>query len=175
MMWPFKKSLTPSEPVFAVYNAIVAQSRQEQFYADWSVSDTVTGRFDMICLHMCLVLRRLRPDAGGDRDFNQALFDLFFKDMDRSLREMGVGDVSVPKRIQKMGGVFYGLLGNLTDAIDSKDEQALVGVVERNFYDDADKVSAPQLAQYTRDIVTRLDEQPVKAIIAGDIEFGEVQ
>ena len=85
----------------------MAQSRQPRFYADWGVPDTVTGRFDMITLHMALMLRRL-VRAGRRAAFSQALFDLFFRDMDRS-REMGAGDLGVPKKIKKMGNVFYGL------------------------------------------------------------------
>ena len=91
-----------SDAVYAVYSAIVAQSRQPVFYADWGVPDTVTGRFDMISLHMSLVFRRLRNEKLPGADFSQALFDLFFKDMDRSLREMGAGDLAVPKKVRKM-------------------------------------------------------------------------
>src|SRR6185312_8042690 len=97
-----------TKPVYAVYNAIVAQSRHPRFYADWQVPDTVTGRFDMICLHMALLFRRLRTASGTQKEFSQSVFDLFFKDMDRSLREMGAGDIGVPKKIQKMGNIFFG-------------------------------------------------------------------
>ena len=79
----FRKN-TATEPVLAVYSAIVAQSRQPVFYAEWLVPDTVTGRFDMISLHMALLFRRLRSESGPQKEFSQAVFDLFFKDMDRS-------------------------------------------------------------------------------------------
>ena len=105
----FRKK-TATEPVYAVYNSIVAQSRQPVFYAEMGVPDTVTGRFDMISLHMALLFRRLRHGPQSAKDFSQAVFDLFFKDMDRSLREMGVSDLGVPKKIQKMGNLFFGLL-----------------------------------------------------------------
>ena len=64
----FRKN-TATEPVYAVYNAIVAQSRQSRFYADWLVPDTVTGRFDMISLHMALLFRRLRAGDGSQKKF----------------------------------------------------------------------------------------------------------
>src|SRR5690349_9908222 len=105
----FRKK-TPTEPVFAVYRTIVAQSRRPQFYADWGVPDTVTGRFDMISLHLALLFRRLRSGDPQVKDFAQAVFDLFFGDMDNSLREMGAGDLGIAKKIQKMGSLFYGLL-----------------------------------------------------------------
>src|SRR6476620_11735781 len=85
--------------VYAVYGAIVSQSRQPIFYEKWGVPDTVTGRFDMISVHMALLFRRLRQEKKAGTEFSQAVFDLFFKDMDRSLREMGVGDLGVPKKI----------------------------------------------------------------------------
>lgn len=171
MIWPFKKRPLASDEVFAVYNAIVAQSRQENFYADWGVPDTVTGRFDMISLHLCLVFRRLRPGPGEDKDFAQQLFDLFFKDMDRSLREMGVGDISVPKKIEKMGSMFYGLLEKVTNALDAEDEKALSDTFNRNFYDEKDPDNAKRLAAYSMDLVKQLDSQPAAEIMSGIINM----
>ena len=76
----FRKTVD-TEAVYAVYSAIVAQSRQQRFYADWGVPDTVTGRFDMICLHLALLFGRLRSDGREAAEFSQAVFDLFFRDM----------------------------------------------------------------------------------------------
>jgi cytochrome b pre-mRNA-processing protein 3 len=166
----FRKS-TDTEPVFAVYSAIVAQSRQPVFYADWSVPDTVTGRFDMISLHMALLFRRLRGDAPGQREFAQAVFDLFFKDMDRQLREMGVTDIGVPKKIQKMGNIFFGLLAAMNHAMDSRDPEALRAVLERNVFDDAAIEGAGRLAAYLVAQDTALAAQPADAIIAGKLAF----
>src|SRR5690606_20048909 len=110
MILPFFGKTRLSEPVYAIYSAIVAQSRRETFYPQWGVPDTLTGRFDMISLHAALVFRRLRSHEKQTKEFSQNVFDCFFKDMDRSLREMGVGDLSVGKRIEKMGSLFYGML-----------------------------------------------------------------
>ncbi len=164
----FRKN-PPREPVFAVYRAIVAQSRQPRFYADWGVPDTVTGRFDMISLHLALLFRRLAPEGQTARDFSQAVFDLFFKDMDRSLREMGAGDLAVPKKIQKMGGLFYGLLSAVGDALDRNDSAALVAVLRRNVYDDAAAPGAEALASYLATEAERLAAQPASAICAGTL------
>ena len=171
MIWPFKRNSRPAGPVFAVYNAIVAQSRQKFFYAEWAVPDTVTGRFDLICLHMCLIMRRLRSRTGEGDSFSQDLFDLFFKDMDRSLREMGVNDVAIPKRIQKMGNLFYGLLGKLTEAIDSGDVQALTEAIDRNIFDMKNSQSAARLAEYTTNLVVELDQYSADRIVSGDLSF----
>lgn len=167
----FRKN-TATEPVYAVYNSIVAQSRQPVFYAEWGVPDTVTGRFDMISLHMALLFRRLRHGPEGARAFSQAVFDLFFKDMDRSLREMGVGDLAVPKRIQKMGSLFYGLLARLNEAMDKKDRAAIEAVLARNLFDGAPAAAVGLLTDYILAESERLAAQPVAAITAGRIELG---
>lgn len=150
------------EPVLALYRAIVAQSRRAVFYAEWGVPDTVTGRFDMICLHMALVLRRLRAEGPGYAAFSQALHDLFFKDMDRSLREMGAGDLAVPKKIQRMGALFYGLLQGVSDALDRADTVALVAVLGRNVTESG----AAPLADYVLSEAGRLAARTPGEVIA---------
>ena len=168
----FRKK-TATEPVFAVYSAIVAQSRQPRFYAEWGVPDTVTGRFDMISLHLALLFRRLRAEGASAHAFSQAVFDLFFKDMDRSLREMGAGDLAVPKKIKKMGNLFFGLLASLDEALGSNDPAAVETVLLRNIYGEGGSPFARQLAEYLIAESGVLAGQPVDAIIAGHIAMGE--
>ena len=86
---------------------IVTQAREPLFYRDLGVPDTVDGRFDLLVLHLWMVLRRIKPTQDG-ADVSQALFDHFCDDMDANLREMGVGDLAVPKRMQAFGEAFYG-------------------------------------------------------------------
>jgi cytochrome b pre-mRNA-processing protein 3 len=167
---PFRKN-PATDAVYAVYSAIVAQSRQSRFYAEWGIADTVTGRFDMICLHLVLLFRRLRAEKGSASEFGQAVFDLFFKDMDRSLRELGAGDLAVPKKIQKMGSIFYGLLASLSAALDAGDAAAVEAVLVRNLYEDRPGPHAAQLAAYLLEQSARLAAQPVEAITAGDIDL----
>jgi cytochrome b pre-mRNA-processing protein 3 len=166
-----KKAAT--EPVFVVYRAIVAQSRQPHFYAEWGVPDTVTGRFDMISLHLALLFRRLRAETGPAKVFSQAVFDLFFKDMDRSLREMGAGDLAVPKKIKKMGNLFFGLLASLNEALEGGDVEAVAVVLRRNIYDQAADAPARHLAEYLIAESAVLAAQPAEEIIAGHIVMGE--
>jgi len=171
MILPLFRKTSRTDQVFAVYNAIVAQSRRSTFYAGWSVPDTLTGRFDVLSLHLSLVLRRLRSDEKHARGFAQELLDLFFKDMDRSLREMGVGDLSVPKRIKKMGNLFYGLLNAVTQALDAGDNQALQDVLGRNIYDEAPPEALEALATYVDAAAAALAAQPLEGILAGKLEF----
>jgi len=168
----FKKSPDP-EAVYAVYRAIVAQSRQPVFYAEWGVPDTVTGRFDMLSLHMSLVFRRLNGGGKPASDFAQALFDLFFKDMDRNLREMGAGDLSVPKKIRNMGNIFYGLMTNLNEAMERGDRAEVEAVLRRNLFAEGEAAEVGQLADYLEAQYQRLKLQTVDAVIGGRLEMGE--
>ena len=168
----FRKK-TATEPVFAVYRAIVAQSRQPRFYADWGVPDTVTGRFDMISLHLALLFRRLRAEGAPARVFSQAVFDLFFKDMDRSLREMGAGDLAVPKKIKKMGNLFFGLLASLDEALAGSDPAAVEVVLVRNIYGENANPFARRLAEYLIAESAALAAQPADVIVTGQISMGE--
>jgi cytochrome b pre-mRNA-processing protein 3 len=167
----FRKSAA-TEAVYAVYSAIVAQSRQPRFYAVWGVPDTVTGRFDMISLHLALLFGRLRAEGRTESDFSQAVFDLFFKDMDRSLREMGASDLGVPKKIQKMGNVFYGLLANVNEALASGDPARVEAVLVRNVYDGEPVPGAAPLAAYLFAEARRLAGRPTRDIIAGRLDAG---
>ncbi|HEV7345919.1 MAG TPA: ubiquinol-cytochrome C chaperone family protein [Devosia sp.] len=166
----FRKN-TATAPVYAVYSAIVAQSRQPRFYAEWQMPDTVTGRFDMICLHLALLFRRLRAGSGEQKDFSQAVFDLFFKDMDRSLREMGVGDLGVPKRIQKMGNVFFGLLASMNEALDRGNQAALSEVLSRNLFGGASGPHVEELAHYLFAQDEALARQATETITGGVLTF----
>ncbi len=168
---PFRKKPNQNA-VYAVYSAIVAQSRQPQFYAEWGVPDTVTGRFDMICLHLALLFRRLRSEPKEVAAFSQAVFDLFFRDMDRSLREMGVGDMAVPKKIQRMGGMFYGLLASLSDALDRGDRDKTEAVLARNLFDGNAPPSIVHLADYLIAESAGLAAQPVEEILGGRLGLG---
>src|SRR5579885_2019728 len=91
----------------ALYRAVVAQARAPAFYVAYGVPDTLDGRFDLIALHMFLVLHRLKSDTDAST-VSQALFDIMFDDMDRSLREMGVGDLGVGRRVRAMAEALYG-------------------------------------------------------------------
>lgn len=157
----FRKSTAP-DAAFEAYRSIVAQSRQAKFYADWGVPDTVTGRFDMISLHMALTLHRLHdvPDA---RAFSQALVETFFRDMDQSIRELGVTDLGVPAKIKKMGKAFYGLTGVLGTALDSGEIAEVEAVLVKNVYG-GESSHAAALARYLLDEANRLTATPTATL-----------
>ncbi len=153
-----------------LYEAIVAAARHPVPYAGWQVPDSLDGRFDMIAIHAYLALDRLK---GGDAGFRQALVDELFADMDRSLREMGVGDLSVGKKVRKMAEVFYGRVAAYDRAL-PQGKEALEAALARNvFPDGAPPGSVAKLAAYVRqarDMVARL---PAGELLEGRIAFPE--
>jgi cytochrome b pre-mRNA-processing protein 3 len=163
----FRKSPV-ADAVLEAYRSIVAQSRQQRFYADWSVPDTVTGRFDMLSLQMTLVLRRLRTEPAA-KPFTQALVDLFFQDMDRSHRELGVTDLGVPRKIRKLSEIFYGIVRSLGDALDSGSASAVEATLVRNVYLGAASPGASPLAAYLIAKAAQLETEPAAGIIAGHL------
>lgn len=112
----------PSPVPQELYGRVVAQSRDAAFYANAGVPDTVTGRFDMLCLHAFLLTRRLSADpAAHARELSQDFFDIFSSELDAALREIGVGDTSVPKRLKRMMGAYYALVAILGEPLDADD------------------------------------------------------
>lgn len=131
----------------ALYGAIVAQARNPALYADLAVPDTVEGRFEMVILHMALVLRHLRSNEA-EKAAGQRLFDRFCADMDRSLREMGVGDLAVGKRMREMGEAFYGRAGAYDTGLTANDAAAIAAVMGRTVYGGEAAAAGPALAAY---------------------------
>jgi cytochrome b pre-mRNA-processing protein 3 len=154
-----------------LYRAIVAQARLQPLYRDWHVPDTVDGRFEMIVLHMVLLFRRLARDGDEGQAIAQQVFDIFLADMDQQLREMGVGDLGVPKRMKKMGQSFYGRLSVYGAALAAEDEPKLREALERNLFPDGDAPSLQPLASYAMALAAGLAKQTTRAIAEGTITF----
>jgi cytochrome b pre-mRNA-processing protein 3 len=173
MLWPFnhfwKLPTPPRGTIEAIYGMIVAQAREPLFYRAMGVPDTVNGRFDMVLLHLWLVLRRLRPVAGG-AGLLQALFDHFCGDMDGNLRELGVGDLTVPKRMQKFGEAFYGRSAAY-DAAREAGEEPLAQALCRNILDGRDIGHARQLAAYANAAIAALAGLDDTAFSNGSWQF----
>lgn len=163
----FQRSPAPER---VSYEAIVAAARHPAFYADWGVPDTLDGRFDMITLHTFLVLDRLK---GAEPQFRQALVDELFRDMDRSLREMGVGDLAVGKRVRKMAEVFYGRIAAYDKALEGPEDLLLNAIARNVFPDDPQPPGAAALASYLREQREHLAQGDAAALIRGDIHFKE--
>jgi cytochrome b pre-mRNA-processing protein 3 len=151
---------------------IVAQARLPCFYRDYAVADTVNGRFDLVVLHLSLVVDRLMRDPVL-KGLGQGVFDHFCRDMDDNLREMGIGDLKVPKEMKKMGEAFYGRAQAYQAALAAPDDQALVEVLSRNIYGgSAPEMAAPRrLAVYMRGAAAELAAQAAADLAAGGMRF----
>ncbi len=157
--------------VEAAYGTIVAQARLPGFYARCDVPDTIEGRFEMIVLHLALVLRRLRGEEEVFRDFGQKLFEIFCLDMDRSLREIGISDLGVPRHMRRVGEAFYGRARAYDLALASREER-LAATLARNVSAlPAPSGAAFRLAAYVRTAEVSLAGQSAADIGRGILSF----
>lgn len=157
--------------ISAVYGAIVAQARRPVFYVGYAVPDTVDGRLSLIVLHLALVLRRLGEGSDAARAFGQALFDAFCRDMDHNLREMGVGDLAVPRRMRRIGEEFYGQSAIYGKALGGGDRGALQAALARNVYAAQDPAGAGGLALYVLAVEAHLATLEPDAVAGGSLSF----
>jgi cytochrome b pre-mRNA-processing protein 3 len=133
MIWPLlRRAERESDTISTLYGTIVAQARLPCFYRGYGVADTINGRFDLIVLHLTLVLDRLFGDPAL-RGQGQGLFDRFCRDMDDNLREMGIGDLSVPKEMRTIGDAFYGRSRAYMEGLKAGPD-VLSTVIARNIY-----------------------------------------
>ena len=158
----------------SLYGEIVAQARQPAFYTHMAVPDTLDGRFDLITLHAILVMDRL--GATGETAFSQTLFDEMFTALDHNLREMGVGDLSVPKRIKVMAEAFYGRAGAYRTAMKEAGNDALAAALARNIWPQTDiaREAPAALAAYMRRVAEALAGQEIATLRTGHVRFPEV-
>ncbi len=167
-----------SAPVRALHAAIVAQARQPAFYAGHGVPDSLDGRFDMVVLHAYLAFRRLRALGDSGEAVSQQLFDLIFDDMDANLREIGVGDLSVGKKVKKMAQAFFGRASAYDAGLEAgAGPEVLEQALRRNVYGtvaDPAQADLAWLAGYTRSALADLDSQPAEALLNGRIGFPRI-
>jgi cytochrome b pre-mRNA-processing protein 3 len=147
--------------VDALYAKAVDQARQAIFYSKGGVADTVDGRFDLLVLHMFLLLHRLGAEGAAMRGLSQSLFDLMFDDMDRSLREMGVSDMAVGKRVKEMAQAFYGRIDAYEPAL--ADPEQLQVALGRNLYRGGE-VAAETVQSMARYVQTQVDVLAGRAV-----------
>jgi cytochrome b pre-mRNA-processing protein 3 len=168
----FRRKPRGPDTISVLYGMIVAQARLPCFYRDYAVADTVNGRFDLIVLHLALLLDRLAQDLAL-KNLGQGIFDRFCQDMDHNLREMGISDQKVPKEMQRMGEAFYGRAQAYQAALASADGQALVDAVARNIYGGSLRhaAAAPRLAAYMRLAVRDLAAQGAASLAAGELQL----
>lgn len=156
-----------------LYGQIVAAARQPALYSLWQVPDSPIGRFEMMSLHVFLLLYRLRGETEA-RAIAQEITDEFFKDIDHSIRELGIGDMGVPRRMKKLARMFYGRVAAYGEALDASDKAALAVALARNVRpQEGEWPQAEQLAAYVLAVRDALAEQPSARILAGEADYPE--
>jgi len=154
-----------------LYGAIVAQSRRAAFYTGYGVPDTIDGRFDLIVLHIVLLLSHLDRAGASARGIGQNLFDRFCRDLDANLREMGVGDLAVPKRMREFGEAFYGRQAAYLAACDAPDRQELEKALARNMFQGVNGAGPRRLARYAHALARQFEAHDETALLRGAVIF----
>lgn len=178
----FKERTRLRDNAHALYMAAVKQARIPGFYTHCGVADTLDGRFDLIVLHVFLVLRALGRAGEPGRRVADRISKVMFDDMDMNLREMGVGDLSVGKRVKAMARAFYGRYKAYDRAFDAEESsggvasdssEALEVVLARNVYGpgEPDPARLARLAAYVRAAEAALAKQPSESLLAGEVAF----
>ncbi|NIJ39946.1 cytochrome b pre-mRNA-processing protein 3 [Parvibaculum indicum] len=160
------------DAAFRLYRAVSEQARRAEFYRHAGVPDTVESRFEMVALHAFLAMHRLKQGGDGAKALGQRFFDVFFDDLDQTMREMGVGDLSVGKKVKKLASSFYGRISAYEAGL-AGDRDALREAIRRNIYGDA-AVDAAQLAlmaAYAVRAASALTAQPEAGLTGGEIRF----
>ena len=155
------------------YQRVVEHARQPIFFAKFGVPDTLDGRFELICLHAFLYLYRLRSEHPQSAAVSQAFFDLMFADMDRGLREMGIGDLSVGRHVKRMAQGFYGRIRAYQEGLERDDDAALSAALLRNVFGTVGEsaVTIEPMAGYARQAARQLAQQPTPEVLAGYVRF----
>lgn len=159
----------------SLYALTVVQARSPALYAELGVPDTAEGRFELYSLHVWLLLDRLTGHGDQAAETSQALFDAYVSALDNALRELGVGDLGVGKRMRKLGEAFFGRIRSYQAAMASlPDTTALEALLTRTAYAE---VGTPQAANLAAYIVTQkqaLALQPLDQLYAGDVTWAAV-
>jgi cytochrome b pre-mRNA-processing protein 3 len=172
MVIPFPRRKPVRDAAELAYRRVVDQARQPVFFTALRVPDTLDGRFELICLHAFLYLHRLKSDRPRSEAVSQAFFDAMFADMDRGLREMGVGDLSVGRHVKRMARGFYGRIGAYQQGLERDDEE-LRAALARNLFGTAGESgeAIEAMALYVQCAARQLMRQTATELLAGELRF----
>ena len=148
-----------------LYTAAVAQARRPAFYADLGVPDRIDARFELYVLHVVLLQQRLSGHGAEAAETAQALFDAFVGALDHTLREMGVGDLTVPKKMRRLGEAIYGRVKAYDTALAARDLDALSALLERTVFEGAAGAGRDRMAAYVLASADRLAAQPLADLL----------
>ncbi|MBI35978.1 MAG: phage tail protein [Alphaproteobacteria bacterium] len=155
-----------------IYKLIVDQARSKDFYLTYGVPDTELGRFEMICLHCYLIFKRFSKEKNEASKLSQKVHDLMFADFDQTLREKGIGDMGIGKRIKSLARNLYGRIdayekgylagtSGLYDAL-TRNLYASVTVTDKEVY---------KMVIYVNNSINHLFDQDIEKLLIGEIDF----
>ncbi|MDP2118944.1 MAG: ubiquinol-cytochrome C chaperone family protein [Hoeflea sp.] len=174
MIWTlFKRKKANQALVEQQYERLTSAARSAVFYEAMDVPDTVMGRFEMISVHLLLYLRRTNSAGPAANGIAQDIVDAFFEDVDHSIRELGVGDLGVPKRMKKFARMFYGRAQSYGQALDAGDGAALAEALRRNIHPEQTETapSMRALADWMTRTARELEDIPEDVLAAGRLVF----
>jgi cytochrome b pre-mRNA-processing protein 3 len=157
-----------------LYGAIVTQARQPEFYADLGIPDTAACRYELIVLHVFLVLRRLQDDAAAAGELPRTLVEAFVEDMDDSMRELGTGDLGVAKKVRRAAAGLYERSRDYREALAGADNEQLCCVLASHVAAQSDARQIAALAAYVRGGSAMLAGQDMGYLLDGGVAFPPV-
>ena len=166
----FRKNKVNHALMVRQYAALTHAARNPVFFESMRVPDTVMGRFEMLSIVLILYFRRTATSSDAVRAIAQEIVEAFFEDLDHSMRELGIGDNGVPKRMKKLAGMFYGRLDSYARALESGDVDALEAALRRNIHPENtdEALSMRRLADYMVKSEDGLKAVPESVLANGD-------
>jgi cytochrome b pre-mRNA-processing protein 3 len=156
----------------ALHTRVIEQARRPHFYAVLGVPDTMLGRYEMVCLHAYLVLTRLKREGEAGACVAQTLHNILFDDFDVALRETGLGDMGIGKRIKKLARNLHGRISAYDSGVSASDKE-LAAALSRNMYASAEPSDAQVtgMVAYVRAARRDIDDCPAAALFAAALAF----
>ncbi len=168
----FSRSGKPSNVPDQIYGTVVARAHDPLFFTEFELPDTVMGRFEVLAMHVYMFSRRMKREGGSVAiSLSQEVFDLFVADVERALRELGIGDTSVPKRKKSMVRSFYGQIEDFDSPLDDKDTELLVERINQRFHEGQNQSGSQLLADYVCKLDLELSAIDMKIIKAGKLDW----
>lgn len=158
-----RRSLSEAESLYAL---AADQARNPEFYTRLGVADRIDARFELYTLHVLLLVMRLRDEGDVGAEVAQAVFDTYVSALDNTLRELGVGDISMAKKMRALGQSLYGRMKAYEPNLRDGDSDALSDALARNVYGTEDVGDGRALADYALRTRSSLATQTFEAVLA---------
>lgn len=173
-MFSFLRRKDPlGEAATELYGSVVAQTRRPEFYTLGQIPDTLEGRFELLMLHLWLVIDRVRETEGHQQGLGRALTSRFVTDIDDTYREFGIGDQSVPAKVKKAAAALYDRTLEYRALSEGEDWDGLAQALATHVHRSEDAAVARYLVDYTRIALRHLSDVPTEALHAGQVSFPE--